>query len=40
MKMTQTAIKRGVTFAMIYLIAVGFGFFSLSRLNLDLYPEL
>ncbi len=40
MKMTQSAIKRGVTFAMIYLIAVGFGFFSLSRLNLDLYPKL
>jgi HAE1 family hydrophobic/amphiphilic exporter-1 len=40
MKMTETAIKRGVTFAMIYLIAVGFGFFSLSRLNLDLYPKL
>ena len=40
MTVTQTAIKRGVTFAMIYLIAVGFGFFSLSRLNLDLYPKL
>jgi len=40
MKMTKTAIKRGVTFTMIYLIAVGFGFFSLSRLNLDLYPKL
>jgi HAE1 family hydrophobic/amphiphilic exporter-1 len=40
MIVTQTAIKRGVTFAMIYLIAVGFGFFSLSRLNLDLYPKL
>ena len=40
MRMTKTAIKRGVTFAMIYLIAVGFGFFSLSRLNLDLYPKL
>ena len=40
MKVTQVAIKRGVTFFMIYLIAVGFGLFSLSRLNLDLYPEL
>ncbi len=40
MNMTQTAIKRGVTFAMIYLIAVGFGLFSLLRLNLDLYPEM
>lgn len=40
MKITQTAIRRGVTFLMIYLIAVGFGLFSLARLNLDLYPEL
>lgn len=40
MKITQVAIKRGVTFFMIYMIAVGFGLFSLSRLNLDLYPEL
>ncbi|HDI51222.1 MAG TPA: efflux RND transporter permease subunit, partial [Bacteroidetes bacterium] len=40
MKMTQTAIKRGVTFFMIYLIAVGFGLFSLARLNVDLYPKL
>ncbi len=40
MKITQTAIKRGVTFFMIYMIAVGFGLFSLSRLKLDLYPEM
>jgi len=40
MNMTKTAIKRGVTFAMIYLIAVGFGLFSLARLDMDLYPKL
>lgn len=40
MKITQTAIKRGVTFLMIYLIAVGFGLFSFARLNIDLFPEL
>ena len=40
MKMTEVAIRRGVTFAMIYLIAVGFGLFSLMRLKLDLYPKL
>ncbi len=40
MKMTQTAIKRGVTFFMIYLIAVGFGLFSLARLKVDLYPKM
>jgi HAE1 family hydrophobic/amphiphilic exporter-1 len=40
MKITQTAIKRGVTFAMIYLILIGFGLFSLARLNVDLYPKM
>lgn len=40
MQITKTAIKRGVTFLMIYLIAVGFGLFSLSRLRIDLYPKL
>ncbi|MBN1558960.1 efflux RND transporter permease subunit, partial [candidate division KSB1 bacterium] len=40
MKMTETAIRRGVTFAMVYLIAVGFGLFSLARLKLDLFPKL
>lgn len=40
MKVTETAIRRGVTFAMIYLIAVGFGLFSLARLKLDLFPKL
>ncbi len=40
MKMTQLSIKRGVTTAMIYLIAIGFGLFSLARLSIDLYPKL
>jgi HAE1 family hydrophobic/amphiphilic exporter-1 len=40
MKMTETAIRRGVTLLMIYLIAVGFGLFSLGRLDIDLYPKL
>jgi hydrophobic/amphiphilic exporter-1 (mainly G- bacteria), HAE1 family len=40
MKMTQASIKKGVTTAMIYLIAIGFGLFSLARLNIDLYPKL
>ncbi|MBD3375575.1 MMPL family transporter [candidate division KSB1 bacterium] len=40
MNITKIAVRRGVTFIMIYLIAVGFGLFSLSRLNIDLYPEL
>jgi len=40
MNLTQLSIRRGVTTFMIYLIAVGFGLFSLLRLKLDLYPNL
>ncbi len=40
MQITKTAIKRGVTFLMIYLIVVGFGLFSLGRLRIDLFPNL
>jgi len=40
MKITEVSVRRGVTFAMIYLIAVGFGLFSLIRLKLDLYPKM
>jgi HAE1 family hydrophobic/amphiphilic exporter-1 len=39
-RISQTAIKRGVTFLMIYIIAVGFGLFSLARLRIDLWPRL
>lgn len=40
MRIINTAIRRAVTFAMIYVIAVGFGLFSLSRLRIDLWPKL
>jgi len=40
MNMTSLAIKRGVTFYMIYLIVIGFGLFSLVRLKIDLFPDL
>ena len=40
MFITNTAIKRGVTFLMIYIIAVGFGLFSLTQLRVDLWPQL
>ncbi|MDX9777867.1 MAG: efflux RND transporter permease subunit, partial [bacterium] len=40
MKISSLSIRRPVTFFMIYLIAVGFGLFGLSRLKLDLYPEI
>ncbi|MFC1568625.1 efflux RND transporter permease subunit [bacterium] len=40
MLITSAAIKRGVTFMMIYIVAVGFGLFSLGRLRIDLWPKL
>jgi len=40
MIITKAAIKRGVTFMMIYIVAVGFGLFSLGRLRIDLWPKL
>jgi HAE1 family hydrophobic/amphiphilic exporter-1 len=40
MRISAVSVKRGVTFGMIYLIVVGFGLFSLSRLQLDLYPDI
>ena len=40
MKISKVAINRGVTFTMIYIIAIGFGLFGLSQLKLDLYPDI
>lgn len=40
MKFSSLAIRRGITFFMIYLILVGFGIFSLARLKLDLFPDI
>ncbi len=40
MFLSRLAIRRGITFTMVYLIAVGFGFFGLSTLKLDLYPNI
>ncbi len=40
MILSKLAIRRGITFTMIYLIAVGFGLFGLTSLKLDLYPNI
>lgn len=40
MKLTEISVKRSVTFSMIYIVAIGFGIFSLLRLKLDMYPEI
>lgn len=40
MRISKLAIRRSITFFMIYIIAIGFGFFGLSQLKLDLYPDI
>lgn len=40
MNLADLSVRRGVTVAMVYLIIVGFGIFSLLRLQLDLYPDV
>jgi HAE1 family hydrophobic/amphiphilic exporter-1 len=40
MNLTNLSVRRGVTTFMIFLMAAGFGLFSLIRLKLDLYPNL
>ncbi|MBS1272221.1 MAG: Multidrug resistance protein MdtC [Candidatus Marinimicrobia bacterium] len=40
MILSKTAIRRGITFTMIFLIVIGFGLFSLSRLKVDLFPDV
>ncbi|MFA4907761.1 MAG: efflux RND transporter permease subunit, partial [archaeon] len=40
MKITKLAINRGVTFGMLFIIAIGFGIFGLSSLKIDLYPNI
>jgi HAE1 family hydrophobic/amphiphilic exporter-1 len=40
MNISSLSVRRGVTFAMAYLILVGFGLYSLGGLGLDLYPDV
>ncbi|HQI75321.1 MAG TPA: efflux RND transporter permease subunit, partial [Candidatus Latescibacteria bacterium] len=40
MNLPRLAIRHHVTTFMAYLLALGFGLFSLSRLKLDLYPDI
>ena len=40
MNLSNVAIRRGVTFGMVFLVIIGFGLFSLSRLKVDLYPDI
>ncbi|MBI5501192.1 MAG: efflux RND transporter permease subunit [Deltaproteobacteria bacterium] len=34
------AVRHGITTLMLYIVAVGFGFYSLSNLGLDMYPDV
>ena len=40
MKIAVISIQRKITFFMLYLIVIGFGLFSLSRLKIDLLPDI
>jgi HAE1 family hydrophobic/amphiphilic exporter-1 len=40
MKLSALPVRRGVTFGMVYLIILGVGLFSLSRLRLELNPDI
>lgn len=40
MSLSSLSIKRTITFSMIYIFVVGFGLFGLSRLKIDLYPDV
>lgn len=40
MNLPELSVKRAVTFTMIFLVVAAFGVFSLSRLRLDLYPDI
>lgn len=40
MNLADLSVRRGVTVGMLYLLLVGFGIFSLLRLQLDLYPDI
>ncbi|MFW6347961.1 MAG: efflux RND transporter permease subunit [Cyclonatronaceae bacterium] len=39
-QLPSIAVKRPITFLMLTLIVIGFGLFGLSRLNLNLYPDV
>jgi len=40
MSLSSLSIKRAITFTMVYVFVVGFGLFGLSRLKIDLYPDV
>jgi len=40
MNLASVAVRRAVTFTMIFFIVTGFGLVSLARLKIDLYPDL
>ncbi len=40
MSLSSLAVRRGVTFAMVYLIVVGFGAYGLTQLRIDMFPDI
>ncbi len=40
MEFASLAVRRAITFGMIYVFIVGFGLFALARLQLDMFPDI
>ncbi|MBN2716113.1 MAG: efflux RND transporter permease subunit [Deltaproteobacteria bacterium] len=40
MSLSSLSVKRGIAFAMVFVIVLGAGLFSLSRLKIDMYPDM
>ncbi|MBI5510273.1 MAG: efflux RND transporter permease subunit [Deltaproteobacteria bacterium] len=40
MELASLAVRRAITFGMIYVFIVGFGLFALARLQLDMFPDI
>ena len=40
MSLSSLAVRRGVTFSMIFLIVLGAGYYALTRLRIDMFPDI
>ncbi len=40
MNISRLSVKRGVAFAMVFIVVLGAGLFSLSRLKIDMFPDM
>ena len=40
MSLSSLAVRRGVTFSMMFLMVLGAGYYALSRLRIDMFPDI